>query len=66
MQQELDAELLNRAEQVLLRYIGPLARLLVKRTARQTANPRQFCALLAQHIPDAASRDRFLQELGGE
>jgi len=62
----IDPQRCADAEKALLRYIGPFARVVVQRTARQSSDLRAFYAALAQQIPDAGQRDRFLREMGAE
>ncbi len=44
--------------------IGPIARVVAKRAARQTGDRLEFLQLLAAHIDSAAERTRFLTEAG--
>ena len=62
----IDEALVKAAERALLRCVGPLATILVKRTLRTATDGRALCQQLAAHIPDAAARSRFLRELGME
>ena len=52
---------LKTVERELAQYIGPLARVLVKRRAATTNNLRELYQALAENIPDTAERHRFLQ-----
>ena len=52
---------LKIVERELAQYIGPLARVLVKRRAAHTNNLRELYQTLAENIPNAAERQRFLQ-----
>jgi serine/threonine protein kinase len=45
--------------------IGPIARVVAKRAARQTGDRIEFLQLLAAHIDSAADRTRFLTDNGG-
>ena len=45
--------------------IGPIARVVAKRAARQTGDRIEFLQLLAAHIDSAPQRTRFLAEAGG-
>jgi class 3 adenylate cyclase len=58
----IGADLLARAEQMLSRQIGPLARLLVREAAKSAKSPRDLFQRLAGHIDDAKARERFLAE----
>jgi class 3 adenylate cyclase len=55
-----DTNLLQGAERELAPYVGPLARVLVGRAARQASNASELYAALAAMIPDAAERESFL------
>ena len=44
--------------------IGPIARIVAKRAARQTGDRTEFLQLLAAHIDSAPERTRFLTEAG--
>ncbi len=61
---QLSAELMEAAYQKLLAYIGPIAKVVVKRTAKQTSNPAEFYRLLAQQLPTDQDRRKFLKEVG--
>jgi serine/threonine-protein kinase len=41
-------------------YIGPMARVLVKRSARRAQTWSQLCEALANEIPEGAERKRFI------
>jgi serine/threonine-protein kinase len=43
-------------------FIGPIAKVVVKRAMRQTNDKAAFLDLLAEHIEVAAERSRFLSE----
>ncbi len=51
---------LHVAEEQLAQYIGPLAKVLVARTAKQAQSRQEFYDTLAGMIPDEAERARFL------
>lgn len=61
---QLSAEMMEAAHQKLLAYIGPIAKVVVKRTAKQTSSPAEFYRLLAQQLPTEQERQRFLKEVG--
>jgi serine/threonine-protein kinase len=44
--------------------VGPIARVVAKRAARQTRDKAEFLQLLAEHIESAPERARFLAEAG--
>ena len=55
---------LDGAEQKLTAYIGPIAKMICKRSARQTGNEHEFYRILAANIPNESERIRFLREFG--
>jgi len=50
----------------LTRYIGPIARILVKRELEKFETLEKFCLLLAAHIPDERDRRTFLTAHGAD
>jgi eukaryotic-like serine/threonine-protein kinase len=50
----------------LTRYIGPIAKILVKRELEKFETVAKLCLLLAAHIPDATDRRAFLDAHGAE
>jgi eukaryotic-like serine/threonine-protein kinase len=50
----------------LTRYIGPIARILVKKELEKFDSLARFCLLLAAHIPDEKERKAFLAAHGAE
>jgi eukaryotic-like serine/threonine-protein kinase len=50
----------------LTRYIGPVARILVKRELGKFESLAKLCLVLAAHIPDERERKAFLNAHGGE
>jgi serine/threonine-protein kinase len=60
----LPPDLLANAERLLMFHVGPIARVLVRNTAKKSVDAEQFRYLLAEHIGDSVKRQRFLQELG--
>src|SRR5581483_2863149 len=58
-----DDATLTTAEHELARYIGPLAKMIVRKAAARTRDPQQFCALLCENIPDPTTRAQFAQAL---
>jgi serine/threonine protein kinase len=50
--------------QRLMVFVGPIARVVAKRAARQTRDKTEFLQLLAEHIESAPDRARFLAEAG--
>ena len=54
----------DAAAQRLTQFIGPIARVVAKRAARQTGDKAEFLQLLASHIESPTERARFLAEAG--
>jgi len=48
----------------LARHVGPVARILVKRAAREAADAEALSAALAGNVPDAAGREAFQEAAG--
>lgn len=61
---QLSAEVMAHAEQKLLPYVGPIAKVLVKRFAKVTGDPAEFHRLLAEQLPNEQDRAKFLREIG--
>lgn len=57
-------EELERITKVLTGYVGPIAKVIVRRTAGDGIGRRALLESLAAHIPAEADRDRFLREVG--
>ena len=51
---------LQRAEHALALALGPVARTLVKRAARNANTPWELFSVLANELPEGPERDRFL------
>ena len=58
-----DAALLAEIEQPLTESLGPMARVLVRRTALQSGSTAELVQHLAAAIPDDAARQRFLRRV---
>jgi serine/threonine protein kinase len=58
----LDASALSRAETELARYVGAVARVLVKRAAAQARSEPELYQLLAGHVDDPAERTAFVRK----
>ncbi|NJN47730.1 MAG: serine/threonine protein kinase [Candidatus Competibacteraceae bacterium] len=58
-----DPDVLRQAVQTLSSYIGPIAKIIVKKAAQGATDPGQFCQALASHIPEEAEQNRFLQDM---
>ena len=60
--QPVTPEVVQRAGQLLARYIGPIATPMTRRAAQAATDETQFYVLLAEKIADGAERERFLRE----
>jgi eukaryotic-like serine/threonine-protein kinase len=54
-----DPAVLDRARRDLAAYVGPLARVIVRRVCPRAHDPRELYELLALEIPGDAERDKF-------
>ena len=54
----------QRAELELTRFLGPIARILVKRALATARSPDDLWRTLANHIERADDRQKFMQALG--
>ena len=55
-----DPDGLDRVKRQLAAFIGPVAKVLVDRTAKKAGSWRQLYELLAQEVPPGPERERFL------
>ncbi len=53
-------EILHAMEKELAVYLGPLARIIVKKNARKTSDPEQLYKLLAESLEQDSERQAFL------
>jgi hypothetical protein len=53
---------LERAQRALTQYVGPIARVLVRRTARETSSIEGLWQALSMHIEQPAERAAFLRQ----
>jgi len=60
----VDPAVVAQAAERLTRHIGPIARVLAVRAAREASDVASFIALLARHIPQAQTAQQFLRETG--
>jgi len=60
----LAQSVLDMAEVKLTPYVGPIARVLVRKIAKLTNQPREFYHRLAEHVTTEAERMRFLHDVG--
>ena len=61
---QLSPEQMEAAQMKLAVYVGPIAKVLVKRASRMTGNADEFYRLLAENLPDPQERARFLKDVG--
>jgi serine/threonine-protein kinase len=59
-----DEAFAERVAQRLTVFIGPIARVVARRAARQTNDRTEFLELLAGHIDSPPERMRFLADAG--
>jgi serine/threonine-protein kinase len=59
----LNVATVERTAKILMRYLGPIASVLVRKTVPLALNESDFHARLAARIVDARDRERFLAEL---
>ncbi len=57
----LDDTTLSTAERALTRFIGPMAKLIVRRAAAQARDRAELCLLLSESIDDPELRSRFVE-----
>ncbi len=55
---------LATAERQFARFVGPMARILVRQAASQAHDARELYALLAEHIGDVGQRTQFIAQSG--
>ena len=53
-----------RATQLLLPYVGPITRVLVKQACAQSTDSQQLYGLLAQHLSNPQCSQAFLNAAG--
>jgi serine/threonine-protein kinase len=53
---------LEHATRLLIRYIGPIAKVVTRRAATEGVSRREFLHQVAQSLDDEAQRERFLRE----
>ena len=52
---------ISAIEAILTRYIGPIAKVLIKKEIKKFDTLESLCLVLAMHIPEERERDAFLQ-----
>jgi len=62
----IDAADVEVASKRLARYLGPIAKVIAKKTPGRPIDLRAYYRQLAQNIPEAADRARFLKDAGYE
>jgi serine/threonine-protein kinase len=60
----LDETLVARAETVLAGFLGPVARVIVRRAAHRTSDPTELYRMLAAEIEGESRRTAFLAAVG--
>ncbi|MDP2372002.1 MAG: hypothetical protein Q8M25_27750, partial [Rhodoferax sp.] len=60
--QVLSPALIERANLVMAKHMGPIAKIIVKKAAAKATSPTQFVALLAQEMPDGPQRAQLITE----
>jgi len=58
----LTPEMLQRATQLLARYLGPIASVLTKKAAQTAVDEPQLYSLLASKLSDPAEQQRFMRD----
>jgi serine/threonine protein kinase len=57
-----DSGILNRIEESLASAVGPMAKVLVRKSARTAPTLEALCGTLAEQIAETAARDKFLSK----
>lgn len=57
-----EADLLSRIEACSIKYIGPIARVMVNKTLGHVRDPEHLCHRLADYVPEEVQRADFLRE----
>ena len=60
---EIAAATLDRTTKILMRYMGPIAAVLVKKTASAARNETDLYTRLGERITEVKERERFLAEV---
>ncbi len=60
----LTPERIRHATELITRYVGPVAKILVERAAARAENEKRLYGLLAEHVQNPAERARFLRDAG--
>ncbi|HEY6239325.1 MAG TPA: serine/threonine-protein kinase [Burkholderiales bacterium] len=62
--EQLTPEAVEQATRRLIATLGPIAKILAKKSAAQASGRRHFHLLLAENLTDPGERARFLRDLG--
>jgi serine/threonine protein kinase len=62
---QLSADMVEEAQQKLIVYIGPIAKVVAKRAAKLAGSRAEFYRLLAEQLPSEQDRKKFLKEVCG-
>lgn len=62
---QIHGTVLADLEKIFARYIGPIAKVLVRNHSRECRDMKQLCQLLADNIGEEAQRAAFLREVAG-
>lgn len=54
---------IDQASRQLAAYLGPIARIVVKKVAAEVNSRKQFYSMLAEHLGSEGDRERFLREV---
>jgi eukaryotic-like serine/threonine-protein kinase len=64
-QRPLNPDVLEEARRKLAQFIGPIAKILVDRTARKARTTEEFYSMLAAEIPSERDRASFVSSIAG-
>jgi class 3 adenylate cyclase len=62
---KIPGEVLAELERIFARYIGPIAKVLVRNHSRECRDMKKLCQLLADNIGEEVQRAAFLREVSG-
>ena len=58
----LNPAIVERAHTVMVKYMGPIAKIIVKKASAKATSAAHFVELLAQELPDGPQRNQLTQE----
>jgi len=61
----VNADVMALAERKLVNYVGPMAKVLVKKISERAKDPESFYRLLAQELTTPEQRSAFMKDVGG-